>query len=88
MLNFAFTGDLTGREEWIREVWGGALCITSAQHTERELRRIVDELVKRGGNFLGAGTNVIANQVSLTVYIASTNCSPTSTRTTARESCA
>lgn len=71
VLNLAFTGDLTGREEWIREVWGGALCITSAQHSERELRRIVDELAQQGGNFLGAGVDVIANQVSLTVYVAS-----------------
>lgn len=88
VLNFAFTGDLTGREEWIREVWGGALCITSAQHTERELRRIVDELAKRGGNFLGAGTDVMANQVALTVYVASDELQADSTRSTATESCA
>lgn len=71
VLNLAFTGDLSGREDWIRELWGGALCITSAQHSERDLRRIADELARRGANFLGAGTDVRANQVSLTVYVAS-----------------
>lgn len=68
--NYAFTGDLTGREERIREVWGGALCITSAKHTERELRSIQNELSARS-DYVSSGTDVKANQVSLTVYVAS-----------------
>lgn len=39
VLNVRFTGDLAGREEWIREVWGGALCVSQAKYTLQELSR-------------------------------------------------
>lgn len=70
VLNIAFTGDLTGREEWIREVWGGALCISSAKHTERKLSSVRHELGNRR-DLLSIGSDDIANQVTVTVYVAS-----------------
>ena len=32
-----------GRRGGLREVWGGSLCVSTAQHTDKELRRIQDE---------------------------------------------
>lgn len=43
VVNLKFTGDLSGREAWIREVWGGALCVSGARHSQAELRAIQQE---------------------------------------------
>ena len=40
VLTVAFTGDPTDHEAAIREVYGGPLCLTSFDHTFRELRRV------------------------------------------------
>lgn len=44
IVNVRVTEDPARAEAAIREVWGGGLCITTATHTERELRRIQHEL--------------------------------------------
>jgi hypothetical protein len=51
VVNLAFTGDHIRREHEIREIWGGALCVSGAEHTEsklnsirRTLERELDEL--------------------------------------------
>ncbi|WP_214415757.1 hypothetical protein [Sphaerisporangium fuscum] len=46
MLNVAFTGDATAREPAIRELWGGALCLSGAQRTEVELRKLQERAQK------------------------------------------
>ena len=41
-------------EQELRKVWGGALCVTSAQHTAAELTDIADDLFELPGS-LGGG---------------------------------
>jgi hypothetical protein len=48
------TEDAEGAERTLRETWGGALCVTTAEHTHRELVRITDELLTRP-DLLSAG---------------------------------
>jgi hypothetical protein len=49
VLNVQVTGDTRAAETALREVWGGALCVTRAEHTERELRGIQDEAFELPG---------------------------------------
>lgn len=44
ILNVAVTGDVAEAEAAIREVWGGALCVSEAPYTDRELAKIQDEM--------------------------------------------
>jgi hypothetical protein len=44
IVNVKVTGDTAAAEQLLREVWGGMLCVTTAQHTEAELTRISHEL--------------------------------------------
>lgn len=68
ILNFRFTGDLERHEQELREIWGGALCVTRAAHTEAGLqdvqRQIHDEL---GSDVLGSGIDVTIGYVELMV---------------------
>ena len=40
ILNVAFTGSLARHERELREVWGGALCVSRRDHSYRELERV------------------------------------------------
>jgi hypothetical protein len=44
VVNVRVTGDPAAAEAELRRVWGGALCVTRAAHTAKELRRIQREL--------------------------------------------
>lgn len=44
VLNVAVTGDVAAAEHSMRETWGGALCVSTALRTERELLAIQQEL--------------------------------------------
>lgn len=44
VLNIQVTDDVTGAEAAVREVWGGALCVSRAPLTEVERRRVQDEV--------------------------------------------
>jgi hypothetical protein len=44
IINVRVTHDAEAAEAELREGWGGSLCVSTAQHTEKELRRIQDEL--------------------------------------------
>ncbi|WP_405084411.1 hypothetical protein [Microbispora sp. NBC_01389] len=72
VLNLMFTGDLAGRERWIREVWGGALCVSGAERTESDLRAIQRELEgeMESRRFLTLSVDTIGNRVSARVYVA------------------
>ncbi|MGV9380753.1 hypothetical protein ACWDRB_33400 [Nonomuraea sp. NPDC003707] len=71
VLNLKFTGDLSGREAWIREVWGGALCVSGAARSESELREIQRQVeAELGGGLVSASTNVLRNQVDVLVWAA------------------
>lgn len=44
VLNVRVTGDVAAAERDLREVWGGPLCVTAAEHTEAELLAIQSEI--------------------------------------------
>jgi hypothetical protein len=53
-INVRVTRDVGGAETELRKVWGGALCVSKAKHTEAELHRIQNELQDLPG-MLGSG---------------------------------
>lgn len=66
-----FTGDLAGREEWIREMWGGPLCVSQAKYTLKELSKIEKALNKRfGDQLLYSNADEYTNRVKLELYVA------------------
>ncbi|MFD2355736.1 hypothetical protein ACFSTC_50400 [Nonomuraea ferruginea] len=71
VLNVKFTGDLTGREAWVRESWGGALCVSQAQRSEETLRQIQefigDDL---GQRFTSTSVDIMKEQVVVGVWVA------------------
>lgn len=71
VLNVLVTEDQEGAEASIREVWGGALCVSEASHTEDELRAIQDEVVEEfRSEMVGAGLDTIGNRATLFTYVA------------------
>lgn len=66
IVNVRVAGDVDAAEARIREVWGGPLCVTGAEHTEAELRSIQDEVTDRP-DMLSAGTDVTTGTVELYV---------------------
>jgi hypothetical protein len=68
ILNVAFTGDLERHEVELRRRWGGALCVSRAEHTAAELRQIQDELADTPG-LLGSGSGNVRHRVELTVIL-------------------
>ncbi|MDX6740140.1 hypothetical protein [Actinocorallia sp. A-T 12471] len=70
VLNFAFTGGLAAEEKRVREVWGGALCVSSAERTEKELNGVQSRIHKDFPDVLGSGIDIVRNQVTVEVYIA------------------
>lgn len=49
VLNVALTRDLAGAQQELRRTWGGALCLSPARHTERELGELALELQRLPG---------------------------------------
>ncbi len=64
IVNVRVTDDPTRAEAAIREVWGGGLCITSAAHTEAELRQVQRQLSDVPG-FLSSGVDVDTVEVGV-----------------------
>lgn len=71
VLNLRFTGDPGEREEWIREVWGGALCVTAADRTLQELLGIQQQLQLDHPGLLSSGVDEPGNRVVAQVLVAS-----------------
>lgn len=69
VLNVRFTKDLARHEAEIRKVWGGALCVSQARHTEAQLRKIQDELSTEPG-MTYASTDIVAGTVEIGVFVA------------------
>ena len=44
VINVRVTREPEAAEAELRKVWGGSLCVSTAQHTDKELRRIQDEV--------------------------------------------
>lgn len=64
VLNVRVTGDVDTAERRLREVWGGALCVSHGLRTEGEMLRVQDELPDVDG-FLGSSADF--DQVTLDV---------------------
>jgi hypothetical protein len=69
VLNFRFTGDIERHEREIREIWGGALCVSLAEHTERELRDIQARLHGEAPDLLSVGVDSVQGVVELHVIV-------------------
>lgn len=64
ILNVAVTGDLGEAEATLRQTWGGALCVSHARHSARELQRILDELEDQPGLLMaGSGRDHVDLEV-------------------------
>lgn len=73
VINVQVTEDPVRAEAAIRGVWGGALCVSSAERTLAELQAIQDQLFEEYGGPLGVssgGVDVYLNQVGATAYVA------------------
>jgi len=44
IVNVAVTGDVDAAEDELRDLWGGGLCVSRAEHTDAERQAIADEL--------------------------------------------
>lgn len=69
VLNLVFTGDLAEREQWIRQVWGGALCLSQAERTLRELQDIQQRVHADVPGVLASGVDERSNTVTATVMV-------------------
>ncbi|MFW6091350.1 MAG: hypothetical protein ACODAF_05695 [Actinomycetota bacterium] len=70
VLNFRFTGDLQRHEDEIRAIWGGALCVSAAEHTEAELRDIQRELSQEySDRLLASSADTVTGHVDLRVIL-------------------
>lgn len=75
IINVRFTGNLAEHEAQLREVWGGSLCVSSAEHTFRRLEEINDEIWasvadELGLSLLSGSVDPVANNVSIDVVTA------------------
>ncbi|MCF6467138.1 hypothetical protein FAF44_01750 [Nonomuraea sp. MG754425] len=72
VVNLRFTGDLAARERWIREVWGGPLCLTPAERTEAELLAIQRDLgEEKDAGILATSPDPVTNRVNVSVWVVS-----------------
>jgi hypothetical protein len=74
VLNISFTGDLQRHEADLKEIWGGALCVSNADRSLEELRSIQGELTGRVAKeldveMLSVGIDDGANVVDLKVVV-------------------
>ncbi|WP_162605740.1 hypothetical protein [Jiangella aurantiaca] len=70
VLNARFTGDLERHEADLRAVWGGALCVSAAEHTEQDLLAIQEEVLAELGELAsGAGTDPTTGAVTVDVFV-------------------
>lgn len=69
VMNVTFVKDLARHEAELRKVWGGALCVSQARHTEAELRTVQEELTREPG-VTSSSTDVTSGSVILGVFVA------------------
>ncbi|WP_433351831.1 hypothetical protein ACQP25_02500 [Microtetraspora malaysiensis] len=68
VLNLQFTGDAAARESAIREVWGGALCLSQAPYSEKELQVVQGRALKEITGVFSAWVDARAGHVSIGVW--------------------
>ncbi len=70
VLNFRFTGDVDRHEQQLREIWGGALCVSAAEHTMAGLQEIQLQIHDDyGTDILGSGIDTEIGYVELMVAL-------------------
>jgi hypothetical protein len=65
------TGDVAAAERDLREIWGGALCVSSAEHTQAELAAIqadIDETAEAIG-LTSSSTDVVTGVIRVEVVV-------------------
>jgi hypothetical protein len=67
VLNVASTGDLEALEDALRVVWGGALCVSPAEHSIAELEEI--QAAIEGPNIITANFSELDRVVEVDVYV-------------------
>ena len=67
ILNLRVTGNLAAAEQAARATWGGALCVSKATHTEKELLDIMAAIQTSEGPVLEGSPDGISVQVSMSV---------------------
>jgi hypothetical protein len=72
VLNVRTTGDVAAYEERIRELWGGALCVSPAEHSTAELEEVAAQVpdVVPQDLLVGFGADVLTNRVEVDVIVA------------------
>ncbi|WP_214108317.1 hypothetical protein [Acrocarpospora catenulata] len=70
VLNLRFTGDVATREPMIRELWGGALCLSQAQHTQEELETLQKRAYKEIKGVFSGSVDELTGQVEIGVWLA------------------
>lgn len=70
VLVMRFTRDLPTHQREIRRIWGGPLCLTTARHSQAELRKVQEQLTKTVPGVLTAGSGSVRNAVDATVMVA------------------
>jgi len=69
VLNVRFTKDLARHEADIRKVWGGALCLSQAKHSLKELKE-VEKQVNPGPGVLYSEIDVVTGTVGVEMWVA------------------
>lgn len=70
VLNLRFTGDMPEREAWIRQVWGGALCVSGAERTLEELHEIQRRVEREEKGWTSIAADERKGHVALEVWVA------------------
>jgi hypothetical protein len=69
ILNVAFTGEVDEHTTRLREVWGGALCVSKARYSQAQLNEIQAQLMK-SSQFVSSGIDVYTNSVTVELAVA------------------
>lgn len=69
VLNVRYTKDLAKHEAELRKIWGGSLCLSPAQHTQAELTKIQDQLIKEMA-VMSTSADSVDGRVHVEVYVA------------------
>lgn len=69
IVNLKFTGDLDGKEDRIRQVWGGALCVAPARYSESDLLAIQRRVFEDFDGMYTSWVDIFTNQVEAELYL-------------------
>jgi hypothetical protein len=72
VLNVTFTKDLPRHEAELRKVWGGALCVSKAPRSMKQMERIRGEVEPQVKGMLYSSIDELTDVLSITVPIATT----------------